>query len=112
MSEKLEISVFKASPFTKAFKKLNRQNKKVVEDEIDLIIETPDIGEEKKGDLSHLRVHKFSMNNQQVLLGYSWQEDQLEIWLLNIGSHENFYDKAKNRRDVDLSLINESKDEE
>jgi len=107
MSEKHEdkITVLKASPFTKAFKKLNRQNKKQVEDEIDSIIANPKIGEEKKGDLSYLRVHKFSMNKQQVLLGYSWQEEQLEIWLLNIGAHENFYDKAKNRRDADLNLM-------
>jgi len=112
MSEKLEINVSKTSPFTKAFKKLSRQNKKIVEDEIDLIIENPEIGEEKKGDLSHLRVHKFSMDNHQVLLGYSWQEEQLEIWLLNIGPHENFYGKAKNRRTADLNLINESKDED
>jgi len=107
MSEKHEINVFKASPFTKAFKKLSKQNKKIVEDEIDLIIANPEMGDEKKGDLSHLRVHKFSMSNQQVLLGYSWREQQLEIWLLNMGSHENFYDKAKKRRDADLGLINE-----
>lgn len=107
MSEKneSEISVLKASPFTKTFKKLSKQNKELVEDEIDLIIENPEIGEQKKGDLSHLRVHKFSMNRQQVLLGYSWLEEQLEIWLLNIGPHENFYDKVKNRRDVDLSAM-------
>ena len=111
MSAKNEnkISVLKASPFTKAFKKLNKQNKELVEDEIDLIIENPEIGEQKKGGLSHLRVHKFSMNRQQVLLGYSWLEEQLEIWLLKIGPHENFYDKAKNRRDVDLSSMNKNK---
>ncbi|HAL9897713.1 TPA: type II toxin-antitoxin system RelE/ParE family toxin, partial [Escherichia coli] len=55
--------------------------------------------------LSFLRVHKFQLNNQQVLLGYSWLDDKLELYLLSIGPHENFYTDQKKHRKADLKLI-------
>ena len=91
--EQNEINVYQSRRFEKALRKLTETQLKIVEDEIDNIIEKPDIGEIKKGDLSYLRVHKFKMNKQQVLLGYSWIEDKVEIYLLHLGSHENFYQK-------------------
>ena len=103
------MDVYEVPTFSKAFKKLNNDQKECVEAEIDLIIDNPEIGTQKQGDLSYLRVHKFSMNKQQVLLGYSWLDEKLEIWLLNIGTHENFYDKAKSRRKADLNSM--SRDE-
>ena len=103
--EQNEIDIYETRRFEKALKKLPEAQLKIVEDEIDKIIEDPEIGEVKKGDLSYLRVHKFKMNNQQVLLGYSWVEDKVEIYLLHIGSHENFYQKMKGQRKVDLKLI-------
>ena len=107
MSEEKEIKlkVYEVPTFTKAFKKFSDTDKDLIEDEIDLIIENPNIGEQKKGDLSHLWVHKFIMNKQQVLLGYSIKEEQLELWLLNIGSHENFYKKAKESRKSHLKKM-------
>ncbi len=45
------------------------------------------------------------MNNQQVLLGYSWLDDKLELYLLSIGPHENFYTDQKKHRKADLKLI-------
>jgi len=88
-----EIDVYQARRFEKVLRKLPEPQLKTVEDEIDNIIENPEIGELKKGDLSHLRVHKFKINNEQVLLGYSWLESKIEIYLLYLGSHENFYKK-------------------
>ena len=93
-----KIAVFETPTFKKSFKKLGGKEKDLVDEEIDLIIQNPEIGEQKKGDLLHLWVHKFIMNNQQVLLGYSWKEEELELWLLELGPHENFYAKAKNDR--------------
>lgn len=77
----------------------------MVEDEIEKIIEDPEIGGQKKGDLAFLRVHKFQLDKQLALLGYSWIEDRLEIYLLQLGSHENFYKKIKGQRKVDQKLI-------
>jgi mRNA-degrading endonuclease RelE of RelBE toxin-antitoxin system len=104
MSEESGIEVFETPTFRKAFKKLADSEKILVEDEIEKIIDDPDIGEQKKGDLSHLWVHKFNMNNQQVLLGYSGKEVELELYLFNIGPHENFYRDAKKRRMADLKI--------
>lgn len=100
-----EIEVYQSPRFSKALDKLPEEALRLVEDEIDLIIDNPEIGEQKRGDLNYLRVHKFGLNGQQVLLGYNWQEEKLTLHLLNFGSHENFYRDAKNRRKADLKFI-------
>jgi mRNA-degrading endonuclease RelE of RelBE toxin-antitoxin system len=91
--------------FEKKFNSLNEAETKTVDEQIELIVEDPEIGEQKKGDLAYLRVHKFRMNNQQYLLGYSWVEDKLELYMLSLGSHENFYEDQKKHRKVDLKVI-------
>lgn len=106
MSEKQnEISVYQTRRFEKALCKLSEAYLKVVEDQIDIIIANPEIGEQKKGDLSHLRVHKFRINQQLFLLAYAWIENALELYLLQLGSHENFYQKMKAQRKVDVKLL-------
>lgn len=100
-----EIEVYQTNRFEKALDKLPQQFRSVVEDEIDAIVENPELGELKKGDLSYLRVHKFKLNNQLTLLGYSWNQSHLIIHLLSLGSHENFYQQQKKMRKSDLKLI-------
>ncbi len=51
----------------------------------------PYIGTQKKGDLSFLRVYKFTINQQLMLLGYTYEEERLTLTLLKPGSHEHFY---------------------
>jgi hypothetical protein len=99
------VDVYESRVFKKALDRLDNDEIYLVENEIDLIIADPEIGTQKAGDLNYLWVHKFPLNNRQVLLGYSWKEEQLEVYLLNIGPHENFYKEAKNRRKADLKLI-------
>ena len=55
----------------------------------------PTVGEQKKGDLAFLRVHKFKMNKQMTLLGYSFNNGTLTLELMALGSHENFYRDVK-----------------
>ena len=50
-------------------------------------------GEQKKGDLSYLWVHKFKIEGKELLLGYSWVEHKLQLHLLTVGTHENYYQK-------------------
>ncbi|HBK4608139.1 type II toxin-antitoxin system RelE/ParE family toxin [Serratia marcescens] len=100
-----EVYVYQSRRFEKALDKLPEALQEIVEDEIDAIIANPEIGELKKGDLSFLRVHKFQLNNRLTLLGYSWVEDKLELYLLSVGSHENFYQDQKTHRKADLKLI-------
>lgn len=103
--EQKEIEVFESNRFGKQLNKFSETNQSVIEDEIDKIIDNPSIGESKKGDLTYLRVHKFILNSQQILLGYSFFEQKLTLTLLQLGSHENFYSDAKNKRKSDLKLI-------
>lgn len=105
MSDASGIEVRQTPTFKKAFQRLGEGQKDRVDEEIGRIIDNPDLGTRKRGDLSHLRVHKFEMDNQQVLLGYSWDAGRLIITLLNMGPHENFYKAAKRRRDADLKFI-------
>ncbi|MFT8209998.1 MAG: type II toxin-antitoxin system RelE/ParE family toxin [Symbiopectobacterium sp.] len=100
-----DIEVYQSRRFEKALNKLPEAQLKVVEDEVDKIIEDPTIGVQKKGDLHFLWVHKFPLNKQQALLGYAWVEDKLELYLLSISSHENFYQDQKNHRKINLKLI-------
>ncbi|HAS8440036.1 TPA: type II toxin-antitoxin system RelE/ParE family toxin [Vibrio vulnificus] len=100
-----EVEVFQTNRFEKQMNKLPQKQCELVEDEIDKIIDNPEIGTRKKGDLSHLWVHKFKMDKQEVLLGYSWVEDKLELYLLNVGPHENYYESMKKSRKADLKLI-------
>ncbi|EKS7811659.1 type II toxin-antitoxin system RelE/ParE family toxin [Edwardsiella piscicida] len=100
-----EIAVSQSRRFEKALDKLPESQLARVEDEIDKIIADPEIGELKKGDLRFLRVHKFTLNRQLVLLGYSWQSMRVALYLLTIGPHENFYREQKQHRKADLKLI-------
>ena len=103
--EQNEVSVYESRRFEKALQKLSETELSIVEDEIDKIIADPEIGEQKKGDLSHLWVHKFKVVSKPVLLGYSWVENRLTLYLLNVGSQENFYQKMKKSRKDDLKVI-------
>ncbi|AMH00926.1 type II toxin-antitoxin system RelE/ParE family toxin [Serratia liquefaciens] len=100
-----EVDVYQSRRFEKTLDKLPEALQEIVENEIDTIIANPEIGELKKGDLAFLRVHKFQLNNRLTLLGYSWVEDKLELYLLSVGPHENFYQDQKSHRKVDLKLI-------
>ena len=79
--------------FKKAYKKLHKTHKTIVNDAIKKIISDPEIGEPKKGDLAGVYVHKFKINKQENLLAYEWDPDQRI--LLALGLHENFYRDLK-----------------
>ena len=53
------------------------------------------IGDSKAGDLTGVRVYKFKMVNQLNLLAYIYENEILNLTLLAIGSHENFYRDLK-----------------
>ncbi|WP_419238327.1 type II toxin-antitoxin system RelE/ParE family toxin (plasmid) [Photobacterium leiognathi subsp. mandapamensis] len=103
--EQKEINVEATRRFDKTLKKLSAKDLTLVEDQIDLIIENPEIGTRKKGDLSYLWVHKFKIKSQLMMIGYSWLNNELRLYLLNIGTHENFYDDMKRSRKHDLNFI-------
>lgn len=89
------MQIFQTARFSKTVKKLNPNQKKDLDKAIKTIITEPLIGEEKKGDLRGIRVYKFQMVNQLTLLAYSFNEDQIILTLIAIGSHQNFYKGLK-----------------
>ncbi len=106
MSEERQgIDIYETNRFSKKLESLPSSHQEIVEDQIDVIIKDPNIGQQKRGDLSYLRVHKFKLESQLCLLGYHWVEDKLELYLLQLGFHENFYDDTKKRRKADLKII-------
>ncbi|MGI4851659.1 MAG: type II toxin-antitoxin system RelE/ParE family toxin [Janthinobacterium lividum] len=54
------------------------------------IMQNPETGQLKKGDLADVRVYKFKMNSLLMLLAYIWQLNLQKVILLKLGSHENF----------------------
>ena len=89
------INVIQTRSFAKIVKKLKPNQKQDLDQAIRHLIEIPFAGEQKKGDLSYLRVYKFSMANQLTLLGYSYDDGELILQLITLGSHENFYRDVK-----------------
>jgi mRNA-degrading endonuclease RelE of RelBE toxin-antitoxin system len=92
----MNLTVKQSNSFKKNVKKLPKQHKAILDEEVKKLINNPDLGERKKGDLDFLRVHKFKLSNQEVLLGYMYEEDEIILTLLKLGAHENFYRDIKN----------------
>jgi hypothetical protein len=84
-----------ASPsFNRVAKKLHARDKKTLDEAIKAILQNPQLGEEKKGDLAGVFVYKFILNGQETLLAYELQPHKIapiEAMLLAVGPHENFY---------------------
>ncbi len=87
------ITVYQANAFSRAYKKLHKAQQADVDDAVTAIIENPEIGEPKKGDLRGVYVYKFKSNGQLMLLAYEY--DPATRMLLLLGSHENFYRELK-----------------
>jgi mRNA-degrading endonuclease RelE of RelBE toxin-antitoxin system len=86
------MKIVQANRFKKAYKKLHSNQLADVNNAIETVIENPDIGERKTGNLSRLRVYKFKMLGQLTLLGYSVNnEDEIVLTFVDVGPHENFY---------------------
>jgi mRNA-degrading endonuclease RelE of RelBE toxin-antitoxin system len=90
-SDKLKI--FQSRSFENKIKKFSKQEKGILDGEIKRIIENPSAGEEKKGDLRGVYIHKFKIKTIQYLLSYRMSNDGLE--LIMIGPHENYYRDLK-----------------
>jgi len=90
-----KIKVLQTPSFKKAVKKLHKNQKTDLDDAVKALMKDPLLGEQKKGDLSFMRVYKFKMVKQLTLLGYSYEDGALILELMTLGSHENFYRNAK-----------------
>ncbi len=86
--------------FRKFTKKQSRPFQLAIEDEIERIYKNPEIGEEKSGDLTGFRVHKFTFRKQEYLIAYKTAGCSVTAYIMN--THENFYRNLKRYvREVD-----------
>jgi len=87
------MKIYQSRTFENKVKKLSKQEKELLDDEIKKIAENPLIGEEKKGDLKAVYVHKFKIKSLQYLLSYRKIKSDIEV--IMIGPHENYYKELK-----------------
>ncbi|MFI4938956.1 MAG: type II toxin-antitoxin system RelE/ParE family toxin [Burkholderiales bacterium] len=90
----MALTVLATPSFSRAVKKLHERDKKVVDKAVGEIAMNPGLGEERRGDLAGVFVHKFNINMQRVWLDYRLRPDKAkptELVLLSLGSHESFY---------------------
>lgn len=94
------LKVSAVPTFLRAVKKLHANQKVALDDAVKEIAAQPGAGEEKRGDLSGVFVHKFKMNGLEYLLAYELLPNKQapeEVMLLALGAHENFYRNFKGR---------------
>lgn len=92
-------------PFSQYVKKARKPLRLAIEDAVEEICASPDIGDAKLGDLVGIWVYKFKFQRQEYLIAYrppsiERRRQGVEVELLmidfyQVGSHENFYDELK-----------------
>lgn len=89
------MNIVQTTTFRRAVKRLHKNQKKDLDNAIKKIVDNPEIGETKVGDLSEISVYKFKMVKQLTLLAYSYEDQTITLTLLALGTHENFYRDLK-----------------
>ena len=84
------MKILQSRLFARSIRKIHRQEKKTLDNEIRKIIRNPEIGQEKRGELKGVFVHKFKIHTTQYLLSYKLN-DPKTLELVMIGPHENYY---------------------
>lgn len=88
------MKIYQSRSFEKKIKRFSKKDKSVLDSEVKKIVKNPSMGEEKKGDLKGVFVHKFKMQTTLQLLAYRFiDEETLE--LIKIGPHGNYYRDLK-----------------
>ena len=87
------MKIIQSRSFERKVKKFGKREKKVLDNQIQRIIDNPSIGQEKRGDLRGVYVYKFKLQAAQYLLSYRFVGADLE--LIMIGPHENYYRDLK-----------------
>jgi len=87
------VKIYQSKVFEKKVKKLTKNDKLALDKAVYAVIENPELGAEKKGDLVKIFVYKYKVKTQQYLLAYRFTEFDLE--LIKIDVHQNVYRDLK-----------------
>lgn len=88
------MKIFQSRSFQNKVKKLGKEEKKALDEEIRKITKDLTLGVEKKGGLRGIFVHKFKIRSTVYLLSYRSKNNYIELIML--GPHENYYKDLKN----------------
>lgn len=80
------MKIYQSRIFKDKIKKFSKQEKGILDEEIKRIIENPLVGEERKGDLRGVYIHKFKIKKYSAC-----RMINNELELIMIGPHENYY---------------------
>ena len=84
------MRIIQSRTFEKRVRRFRKQEKKILDQQVRKLAKDPSIGQEKRGELRGVFVHKFKIHATQYLLSYRMADaDTLE--LIMIGPHENYY---------------------
>lgn len=89
------MKVVQTRRFAASVKKLKKNQKSDLDKAVKMLVDEPEAGMPKVGDLAGIRVYKFKMVGQLTLLAYTFERQVLTLTLLALGSHENFYRDLK-----------------
>jgi mRNA-degrading endonuclease RelE of RelBE toxin-antitoxin system len=87
------VKIYQSRSFEKKTRRMHKQEKEILDREIRSIASNPSMGDEKKGDLKGIFVHKFKIKTTEYLLAYRMVREDLE--LIMTGPHENYYRDLK-----------------
>lgn len=83
--------VLQAPRFGRSKKRLPTAAQLEVDEAVKGIAKDPLSGEPKTGTLKGVRVVKFKVSQQQLLLAYQFNSRRNIVEMLDVGPHENFY---------------------
>lgn len=89
------MKILQSRLFARSIRKFHRQEKNTLDNEIRKIIRNPEIGQEKRGELKGVLVHKFKIHTTLYLFSYRLN-DPKTLELIMIGPHENYYRDLEN----------------
>ena len=84
------MRIIQSRTFEKRVRHFRKQEKTILDQQVRKIVENPAIGQEKRGELRGVFVHKFKIHATQYLLSYRMANADI-LELIMIGPHENYY---------------------
>src|SRR5712692_7864936 len=96
MAEKPARSIIQMPRFERTKKRLPPRAQLAVDEAVKAIVTDPLSGEAKTGPLRGMRVVKFKVGPQQLLLAYRFDEQRNVVEAWAVGPHENFYRDLQN----------------
>ena len=87
------MKILQSRSFERKVKKLSKNQKLQLDEQVKIIADNPTIGTEKKGDLRGIYVHKFKIKTTQYHLAYRFVAEDLKL-IMN-GPHEDYYRDLK-----------------